>query len=77
MLQEANRNGGKELRNSRPGLVSRFREVSGDLLVHLRQERLLLIDQRERECLDLVDQLCLKLRRFLGELVQKVRACFW
>ena len=46
MLQEANRNGGKELRNSRPGLVSRFREVSGDLLVHLRQERLLI---RERE----------------------------
>ena len=32
------------MRNSRPGLVSRFREVSGDLLVHLRQER----SERER-----------------------------
>ena len=34
-------------------------------------------DQRERESPHLVHQLGLKLRRFLGELVQKVRACFW
>ena len=35
----ANRNGGKELSDTRPGLVSRFREVACDLLVHLHGKR--------------------------------------
>ena len=45
----ANRNGGKEVSDTRPGLVSRFREVSCDLLVHLHGKRTRKIFARSRE----------------------------
>ena len=38
--QTTNRDGGDELSNARPGLVPRFREVAGDLLVNLQRRRL-------------------------------------
>ena len=37
--QTTNRDGGDELSDARPGLVPRFGEVAGDLLVDLRRRK--------------------------------------
>ena len=59
--------------------MSRLREVSRNLLVHLHQENTckIWLLRAERERIHLVNQLGLELCSFLSELIQKVGASFW